>query len=243
MSSNEIPKFSGGDVRLGPTEAVRFKHEVVWPAIDYKWGGAFWEDSTPGSSLEQELPVYPGQGEYWCQFNLDCDFDSDDEDEELGISHHASLNIYRSNPDLLVDAKKGYLADCLEAEINKEKQGKLAKRERRRIMRGLKRDLATESFTAWERTTYVFSADDEDGFTVAKGIELRDEWDEPVWDTGEAGLGAEEEEHISAELEDISQSLATSITINDYFMIMDAFKALGVPPETFAAQSRSQPSD
>ncbi len=224
MDGKGLPEF-GGDLGFTEIEAARFQAEIVWPAIDRKWGRNFSEDAVPGSTLSQEVPLDKDSSNEWCVLNLSY---TADEDGEAILC--ASLTIYRLADHLLYGAQEAHIQDCLAA------GGTLNRRKRKKLIRELQAKFDSQQFSAREVIVYTFYPDGGGAFDVDKSIKLLDGDGEVVWDSSIVGSDDDEEESDQGnELEELQDNLSQSTASEDYFLIMDALVALGIPPESFAS--------
>lgn len=223
MDGKGLPEF-GGDLGFSEIEAARFQAEIVWPAIDRKWGRNFLEDAVPGSTLSQEVPLYKGSTNEWCELDLGCTVD---EDGEAILC--ASLTIYRPVDHLVDGIQAAYIEDRLAA------RGALARRRRKRLIRGLQKKFDSQQFSTREVIVYTFYPDGGGAFDIDKSIKLLDVDGDVVWDSSVVGSDDDEETPDQDELEELQDNLSQSTASQDYFLIMDALVALGVPPESFAS--------
>lgn len=224
MDGKEHPEF-GGDLGFTATEAARFQEQIVWPAINRKWGGNFFEGVVAGSKLSQEAPLYKGSDNTWCELNLSCTTDEDGEETVC-----ASLTIYRPAEYLLDGAQKAYMLDSL------ADAGALSRRKRRGLVSRLHAKINARQFSAREVIIYTFYPDVGEVFDVDKSIELLDGNGDVVWDSSIVGSDDDKERPDQDDvLEELLAKLSQSTSNEDYFLIIDALVALGVPPESFAS--------
>jgi len=219
MDSHEQPEFSG-DLSFSETETARFQTEVLWPAINRKWGKDFATVLSVGSYLSQQVPLYEDDPSQWCELSLSCQPDAD-EDGELVLC--ATLAIHRPNDDLLEGAKMSYLADRLKTETF------LNRRKRKKLTRQIMNELESQPHSIREEIAYDFNPLDDGPFDIDKSIQLLDSDGDVIWDSSVTDVGEESDEET--QLDELEDAFSQSIAKEDYFLIMDALVALGVPPE------------
>lgn len=232
MERPDFPDF-GHDVSFSYHEAARFQAEVVWPALDLLWGGDFRAEAIPDCGMTKEVPVYKDRDDVWCAIELGCEADDEDYDydEENDTVLFVNLVIYKKRDELLPALINGYKTERIQASL-KNNAGKFSKRKKKMQFP----ELQDTDLSVREISSYSFSPVVGDGFTVLHNFELRNS-DQKIWDTDtfvwmEDGL--DKSESAETEIEELNDVLENTITSEDYFMIMDAFRALGVNPEDLA---------
>lgn len=225
-----LPDFAN-DFYFERGYSADFQEGIVLKALNHLWGGNFTEDALcAGYTFSKSVPMWNGDGQQsWCTLDLQTIQDPDDEDDLITVM---DLTVATNKEEVLDDLRKGYIAERFEA------LQKLGKPPNRRKKRRLVREIANTNLTAKECTTYSFSALAGDGFRVAKRLELweGDSADARRWST-ESFIWEDDqvEDDIrgNAEAAYLDDEFESDITPEDFFLIMDAFKSLGVPESVF----------